>query len=169
MPIPISVEQLMFDVSIRAIRGSFRPWLFTRKNFHGEVAAGVQSCRIHAMQKRTWFWLLVTALVAAGIYFATRPGSPATSPAIARPAEPGTSPANAMANPVSRPIVSPASPAVSPTSSGVAIEDRKTIDFSSGKPEVRNTDADKAAVDAAVKEIEAATKDVTFGPAPTKP
>jgi hypothetical protein len=44
----------------------------------------------------------------------------------------------------------------------VPIQDGKTIDFSSGKPVVRDSAADKAAMDAAVKEIDAASKDVTF-------
>lgn len=44
----------------------------------------------------------------------------------------------------------------------VAIQDGKTIDFSSGRPVTRDGAADKAALDAAVKEIDAASKDVTF-------
>lgn len=47
--------------------------------------------------------------------------------------------------------------------------DRQTIDFSSGRPVVRDTPADRAAIDAALKDIAAATKDVTFGPADRKP
>ncbi len=51
----------------------------------------------------------------------------------------------------------------------VSIEDGKTIDFSKGKAEVRNTAEDQAAMDAAVKEMEEATKDISFGPAPKQP
>jgi len=48
------------------------------------------------------------------------------------------------------------------TTEPVAIQDGKTIDFSSGRPVTRDGAADKAALDAAVKEIDAASKDVTF-------
>jgi hypothetical protein len=52
----------------------------------------------------------------------------------------------------------------------VPIQDGKTIDFSSGTPVVKDSPADRAAMDAAVKEMDAAAKDVTFpaGPAPKK-
>lgn len=49
----------------------------------------------------------------------------------------------------------------------VVIQDGKTIDFSSGKPVVKDSAAEKAAIDAAVKEMDTATKDIKFGP--TKP
>jgi hypothetical protein len=42
------------------------------------------------------------------------------------------------------------------------IVDGATIDFSNGKPVVGNTDADKAAMDAAVKQMDDAAKSVTF-------
>lgn len=44
----------------------------------------------------------------------------------------------------------------------VAIQDGKTIDFSDGAPAVKDTAADKAAMDSALKEIDAANKDVSF-------
>lgn len=47
--------------------------------------------------------------------------------------------------------------------------DGQTIDFSSGKPVVKDTPQDKALVQAAVKEMEAAAQNVTFGPTPAKP
>lgn len=52
----------------------------------------------------------------------------------------------------------------------VAIQEGKTIDFSGGTPVVSESAADKAATDAAVKEIDAASKDVSFPaePAPKK-
>jgi hypothetical protein len=40
--------------------------------------------------------------------------------------------------------------------------ERKTIDFSSGKPVVKDSPEDKAAIDAALKDMAEATKDVTF-------
>jgi hypothetical protein len=48
----------------------------------------------------------------------------------------------------------------------VAIQDGKTIDFSGGAPVVRDTAADKAAMDAAVKQMDAAAGSVTFHPDP---
>ena len=48
----------------------------------------------------------------------------------------------------------------------VPIEDGKTIDFSSGVPIVKDTATEKAAIDRAVKAMEDAAKDVTFGPPP---
>lgn len=49
----------------------------------------------------------------------------------------------------------------------VPIQDGKTIDFSSGQAEVRNDDADRAAIEKAKREMDEATADITF--APTKP
>lgn len=70
-----------------------------------------------------------------------------------------------------------AAPAVAPQASGpgplppappvdLTQHDRKTIDFSSGQPVVKETDADKAALEAAVKDISEATQGVTFKAAP---
>jgi hypothetical protein len=52
----------------------------------------------------------------------------------------------------------------------VAIQDGKTIDFSDGTPAVKESAADKAAMDSTVKEMDAASKDVSFpaSPAPKK-
>jgi maltose-binding protein MalE len=50
----------------------------------------------------------------------------------------------------------------------VAIQDGKTIDFSSGKPVVKDSAKEKAAIDKAVKEMEEAAKGVTFT-SPTAP
>ena len=50
----------------------------------------------------------------------------------------------------------------------VAIQDRKTIDFSSGKPVVKDSAKDKAIIDKAVKEMDDATKDISFAPTPKK-
>ncbi|HWA11171.1 MAG TPA: hypothetical protein VG838_17145 [Opitutaceae bacterium] len=44
----------------------------------------------------------------------------------------------------------------------VAIQDGKTIDFSSGKPVVKDSTRQKADIDAKVKEIDDAVKDVRF-------
>jgi hypothetical protein len=55
----------------------------------------------------------------------------------------------------------------------VAIQDGKTIDFSSGKPVVKDSAKEKAEIDKAVKEMEEAAKGVSFtspsaSPATTK-
>lgn len=47
--------------------------------------------------------------------------------------------------------------------------ERKTIDFSSGKPVVTDSAEDRAAMEKALKEIAEATQNVTFGPAATTP
>ena len=51
----------------------------------------------------------------------------------------------------------------------IAIQDGKTIDFSSGKPVVKDTAKEKASIDKSVKEMEEATKGVSFSsPTPKK-
>ena len=49
----------------------------------------------------------------------------------------------------------------------VAIQEGKTIDFSSGKPEIRDTPEDRAALEKAKREMDEATQDIVF--TPTKP
>jgi hypothetical protein len=50
----------------------------------------------------------------------------------------------------------------------VPIRDGTTIDFSGGSASVRDSAADRAALDAAVKDMDAASKDVTFPATPPK-
>jgi hypothetical protein len=72
--------------------------------------------------------------------------------------------------PAPAPAVSPGSPATPdpvPAPAEVPIQEGKTIDFSSGQPEIRETDEDRAALEIAKREMDEATKDITF--APTKP
>jgi hypothetical protein len=91
--------------------------------------------------KRLIPWLIIVLL--AGVFawicwrrFATHPAPAATVPApAAKPAE----------------FVDLAGP-----------NERKTIDYSSGRPVVKDTAADQAAVDAAVKDMDAAARSVTF-------
>lgn len=47
--------------------------------------------------------------------------------------------------------------------------DGKTVDFSTGRPVVKETAEDQAAIDAALKDIAAATQGVTFKAAPQAP
>jgi len=46
----------------------------------------------------------------------------------------------------------------------VAIQEGKTIDFSKGTPEIRDTPEDRAALEKAKKEMDEATKDIVFEP-----
>ena len=72
--------------------------------------------------------------------------------------------------PAPTPVVTPGSPTTpDPVTAPaeVPIQEGKTIDFSSGKPEIRETDEDRAAIERAKREMDEATKDVIF--APTKP
>lgn len=54
-----------------------------------------------------------------------------------------------------------------PAPAPVAIQDGRTINFSSGSPVVANSAADKAALDAGVKAIDEATRNITFPAQPT--
>jgi len=49
------------------------------------------------------------------------------------------------------------------------VTEGKTVDFSSGKPVIKDSTEDQAAIDAAMKDIAEASKDVTFGPTPSAP
>jgi|SRR5882724_3443661 len=51
----------------------------------------------------------------------------------------------------------------------VPIQDGKTIDFSTGKPIVKDSAEERAIIDAAVKEMDAASKDATFIPTAVSP
>jgi uncharacterized membrane protein len=71
--------------------------------------------------------------------------------------------ARARTAPPARPAATQPMPFVELTS-----HEHKTIDFSSGQPVVKDSPEDRAAIDAALKDMEEATKDVTFGPPPRK-
>ena len=49
----------------------------------------------------------------------------------------------------------------------VPIQDGRTIDFSNGSPVISNAAADKAALDAGVRAIDEATRNITFPAQPT--
>lgn len=68
---------------------------------------------------------------------------------------------NRAAPPVTKRTLAPEPPAAEPVKLGGENE-RKTIDFSSGKAVVKDAPEDQAAVDAAVKEMAEATQGVTF-------
>jgi hypothetical protein len=82
------------------------------------------------------------------------PGAPSAAPSVNAS---GTAPTTALTA-----VPSPAVPKPS-----VAIQDEKTIDFSSGKPVVKDSAEEKAIIANSVKEMNEAAAGVTFGPAPT--
>ena len=51
--------------------------------------------------------------------------------------------------------------------SEIAIQDGKTIDFSSGRPAVKDDANQKAALEKSLKEMDAAAANVTFAPKPS--
>ena len=83
------------------------------------------------------------------------PGTPSAAPSINAS---GTAPAVTS----TAAVPSPAIPKPS-----VAIQNEKTIDFSSGKPVVKDSAEEKAIIERSVKEMNEAAAGVTFGPAPT--
>lgn len=94
--------------------------------------------------KRAGSWLVVALLAAALGWLTWKRLNPPPPVVMAKPA-----------------------PAPEPVGLGGANE-RKTIDFSSGKPVVKDSAADKAAIDAALKDMAEATQSVTFD-RPRKP
>ena len=60
------------------------------------------------------------------------------------------------------PTIGPVLPAHGPVALGTKETEGKTIDFSSGQPVVKDSPEDKAALEAGLRDIEAANKDVTF-------
>jgi len=82
------------------------------------------------------------------------PGAPSAAPSVnASSTTPGGASTAA--------VPSPAVPKPS-----VAIQDEKTIDFSSGKPVVKDSAEEKAIIERSVKEMNEAAAGITFGPAP---
>jgi hypothetical protein len=83
--------------------------------------------------------------------------------------------AELRAQPTTEKVVGPvvsAPPANPPAPIDLEKHDAKTIDFSSGQPVVKDTPADRATLEQGLKDIEEATRDVTFAapkPAAKKP
>lgn len=87
----------------------------------------------------------------------------------ARPASPATQTVTPSTAP--SPNATAATPPAPPASDSVALgtaTEKKTVDFSSGQPVVKNSAEDQAAMDTALKDMAAATDGVSFGPAPKK-
>ncbi|MDB6094273.1 MAG: hypothetical protein JWM32_1835 [Verrucomicrobia bacterium] len=111
------------------------------------------------MQKRFVGLILVIALgVAAGYWWTGRSAktklpSPAAVAASTSPTVDQIAPGKTAAT------LTPAKPFET-------IQDGKTVDFSNGKAVVKESADDKAVIAAAVKEMDDATKNITFGPLP---
>lgn len=134
--------------------------------------------------KNRILWLAIAAtLIAVAIYFAQRP--PPIAPVGTAPRTPPSAPtrhaapesAHGVPTPVATPAV-PATPVTAPTAMVpaaqkknefpppiVPIQEGATIDFSIGAPVVRSGGADTEALERSLKEMAAATKDVSFPPA----
>ena len=76
---------------------------------------------------------------------------------------------NRAAPPVASHVLAPEPPAAQPVALGTPETEHKTIDFSTGQPVVKDSPEDKAVIDAALKEMAEATKDVTFEAKPKEP
>lgn len=92
----------------------------------------------------------------------------AAPPAAARPLAPEPLPAANSSAPAPAKATTTALPPNEPVVLGTKTTENKTIDFSSGQPVVKDSAEDKAAIDAALKEMAEASKGVTFEPTPPK-
>ena len=99
--------------------------------------------------------VLVVLAVSAAIFFARKP---TPVPALA-PDKPKTG-----SLPSANPPVASSAPVAT-----VAIQDGKTLDFSTGKPVLKDSAEEKAIIEQSVKEMNEAAASVTFGPRPTAP
>jgi predicted negative regulator of RcsB-dependent stress response len=108
--------------------------------------------------KRTVTWLVVLVLVGTAVWYGW-------SRSQSKPVETLAKPVDATA---SKPAAAPG-PVIQAEPVDLTKHDGQTIDFSSGKPVVKDSAEDKAATDAAVKDMAEATKGVTFEPVKKKP
>ncbi|PTX98441.1 hypothetical protein [Opitutus sp. ER46] len=128
------------------------------------------------MKLRIIVFLIAAGLVVFGVWLKRR----GVAPRVAPPGPAPTAPATPAAEPLTTPPSTVAAPAPAATSSSppasapapaaakpeVPIQDAATIDFSTGKPVVRDTPQEKAAINRAVEQMNAAAANVTFSPAP---
>jgi hypothetical protein len=109
--------------------------------------------------------LIAATLVVVGVWLMTRrPLSRRVPAPLPIAQQPGASTPLAPAAPTPARVAPPP-----PTLTAVPIQDGKTIDFSSGQAVVKDDVKEKAALDRAVAEIDAATANVTFDAKPTAP
>jgi hypothetical protein len=123
-----------------------------------------------------WTFVALAVLALAAAYWLrrqTRPAPPAATPATAAlpatPPPPSAAPTTTPPQAVSVTIPPPPAPAAKTSKPEVAIQEGKTIDFSSGVAVIKDDARQKAIIDKSVKEMESALQDVTFGPPAPKP
>jgi hypothetical protein len=108
--------------------------------------------------KRAATWLLLLLLAGSAVWWGWRRFGPQpAAPVVARPATP------VVAMPAAPVVARPATPV------DLAKHDGQTIDFSSGQAVVKDSPEDKAALEAAAKEMAEAVKGVTFDAPQKKP
>jgi len=114
--------------------------------------------------KKAAVLMLVSALLAfGGLIWWLRPDAPrAVTPSPLSP----SSPAVASPAPASLPPTTGGPAIMAQPKPSVAIQDAKTIDFSSGKPVVKDSAEEKAIIEQSVREMNEAAAGVTFGPSP---
>lgn len=117
------------------------------------------------------FIIFFIAVGAAGAWF-LRPQAYRNHPGPRNPA-PAAPPAALATPPLATPAATPATaipattnPATTNPATAVAIQNEKTIDFSSGKPVIKDSAEEKAIIANSVKEMNEAAAGITFGPAP---
>lgn len=111
------------------------------------------------------FIIFFIAVGAAGAWF-LRPQAYRNPPGTQSPAPAAQPAALATPPPAAASAATPANIAAAATKTDVAIQDEKTIDFSSGKPVVKDSADEKAIIANSVKEMKEAAAGITFGPAP---
>ncbi|MDO8539784.1 MAG: hypothetical protein Q7S40_05030 [Opitutaceae bacterium] len=121
------------------------------------------------------FWAVIAAVTAVAFYFWSRQPAPVPTPKsqrnVERARERGIErPAPAVPFVVAKPpsvelprVVIPPPTRLAPEMV-VPIQDRATIDFSIGAPVVRSGGSDTEVLERALREMEAATKNITFPP-----
>ena len=116
---------------------------------------------------RLVFVLVAVVVGAVAAYFWNRSKAPQPAPAVPPPVAvvPPASPVSTTVPTTTAPKSNVAATTAAP-SNVVPIQDGKTIDFSSGKPVVKDDAQEKAIMAKAEKEMEEASKEITFGPAP---
>ena len=135
------------------------------------IAAAIVALAIVAVAAAAWVLLPRAGQRTRYIAPVALPVAPSVNSAVAP--VPVTAPPsmNLSQPPSSRPPASNAMAAVPAAQSAPAgatsgaIQDGKTIDFSSGKPVLKDSPEEKALIARSVKEMEAAAQQVTFGPA----
>ena len=118
--------------------------------------------------KKAAVLMLVSALLAlGGVIWWLRPTAPGNvAPSPLSPSSSPSSPAVASPAPASLPPTTGGPAIMAQPKPSVAIQDAKTIDFSSGKPVVKDSAEEKAIIEQSVREMNEAAAGVTFGPSP---